>query len=201
MTCARPARLFRSGLPAVARRFAGDRRGLAAIEFAFIAPIMVFLFFAVVEGADAFTAARRVSLAANSLADLVAQETQILDADLDGLFTGMEMIMGVDDAEATFSVVSLVYDTDDERVEVAWSYDEAGGAPYAPGAPYTGFPDETLFDEAASLIIAEVDYEYISRLTSFLVDRITMDRRATRWPRRTPQVQYCEAAPGGPICP
>ncbi len=179
----------------LSRDFAARRDGIAALEFALIAPMMVFMFFAIVEGADALTASRRVTLAANTLADLVAQEAQINSSELDGLFRGVEMISGASDADINFSVVSVIFDPDDERVEVAWSRDDNGGAPYAADAPYTDLPDDTLLDEASSLIVAEVGYDYSSALSKVLVQSIRMERTATRWPRRVTQVRYC-----GPAC-
>ncbi|MEO1015366.1 MAG: TadE/TadG family type IV pilus assembly protein [Pseudomonadota bacterium] len=175
--------------------FFGCQRGLAALEFALIAPVMVFMFFAIVEGADALTASRRMTLAANTLADLVAQEAQITTSELNGLFRGVELISGADDNDIDFTVVSVVFDPDDNRVEVAWSLDDDGGAPYAADTPYTNLPDDTLLDSASSLIVAETAYDYTSELSKVLVQSIRMERTATRWPRQVTEVRYC-----GPSC-
>lgn len=174
--------------------FAACRRGIAATEFAFIAPVMAFLFFAVVEGSDALAASRRITLAANTLADLVAQESQITEADLDGLFAGMEMIAGATDAATTFRVISVVYDPDDDRVEVDWSRDDNGGTPYSKGSAYADLPDATLLDDASSLIVAETEFAYTSGLSKLLIKSIDMERIATRWPRRALRVQYCRTS-------
>ncbi|HBS32134.1 MAG TPA: hypothetical protein DEA40_10395, partial [Parvularcula sp.] len=82
-------------------RFARSASGLAAVEFALIAPIMILLFFGVVEGSGALSASRKTLLASNTLADLVAQETQILKADLDDLFIGMEDVIDPRDIDVT----------------------------------------------------------------------------------------------------
>ena len=184
---------LRPALPTI-RRFASARSGFAATEFALIAPIMVFLFFAVTEGSDALAAGRRITLAANTLADLVAQESQVTNADLNGLFTGMELIAGASDATTSFTIISVVYDEDDDRVEVGWSYDDQGTSPYAQGSAYTGLSDATLLDDASSLIVVEAELNYDSQLSKYLIDTIDMERRATRWPRRALQVEYCGAS-------
>jgi Flp pilus assembly protein TadG len=44
------------------RRFARDRRGVSAVEFALLAPIMVALYLGCVEVSDAVSADRKVSL-------------------------------------------------------------------------------------------------------------------------------------------
>ncbi|MBY0422864.1 MAG: pilus assembly protein, partial [Parvularculaceae bacterium] len=93
------------------RRFAEARSGVAALEFALIAPVMIFLFFAIVEGSDALTESRRASLAANTLADLVAQESQITAADATQLFNGVSQIMNKSPGAVTIRLVSVVFDT------------------------------------------------------------------------------------------
>ena len=70
-------------------RFARDRRGVSAVEFAFIAPVMIGLYFGCAEISDGVAADRKVSLIAGALANLTAQShrpsarpemTNILDA-------------------------------------------------------------------------------------------------------------------------
>jgi Flp pilus assembly protein TadG len=63
---------------AAARRLQRDRKGVAAIEFAMIVPIMFVMFIGAVEMSQAVTVDRRVSQVASSAADLVARaETSI----------------------------------------------------------------------------------------------------------------------------
>ncbi len=180
--------LKRSTLSAYRR----NQSGVAAVEFALLAPVMVMLFFAIIEGSDALAASRRATLAANTLADLVAQETQIATNDLTGLFQGVELISNASDADLDLTIVSLVYDPDDDRIEVAWSRDDNMGVPYAPGSPYPDVGDPSIFDEASSLIVAELDYRYTSELSAFLIDNFTIRKTSARWPRRSGQVALCD---------
>ena len=46
--------------PRFARRFLGDRRGVSAIEFAFIAPVMILMYFGVAELTQGMMAERRM---------------------------------------------------------------------------------------------------------------------------------------------
>jgi Flp pilus assembly protein TadG len=57
----------------LARRWSDDTEGVAAIEFAFIVPIMAFMFIGAVELSQAITVDRRVTQVASSTADLVAR--------------------------------------------------------------------------------------------------------------------------------
>ncbi|MEQ1929388.1 MAG: TadE/TadG family type IV pilus assembly protein [Parvularculaceae bacterium] len=176
-------------------RFLRSSSGIAAIEFAFIAPVMILLFFGVVEGSNAFSVSRRVSLAVNTLADLTSQETQLTADQAGDLFTGVEQIVGQGDIAADIAIVSLIFDPDTDTVVVHWSRDNAGGQPYAPGTEYDGLTDATLLDESSSLIVGEISYTYESALTRHLLSPIDFEKSASRWPRRSARVQFC-TSPG-----
>lgn len=176
------------------RRLHECRSGLAAVEFAFIVPLMIILFFGVVESSDALSQNRRVSLAVNTLADLSAQETELLHSDVDALFDGVAQIAGADSADMTISLVSVIPDPDSGDPIVHWSRNNSGGEPYAQGAAYTKLPASTLLDPGASIIVAELVYPYSSALTSYVMsDIVTFDEAATRWPRRSTRVQLCSS--------
>lgn len=165
--------------------------GIAALEFALLAPIMIFLFFAIVEGSNALSVARRVSIAANTLADLASQESQLSDDQIDDLFTGVGQVIRQGPIVANIRLVSLILDPDTEEVVVHWSYDNTGGQPYAPGSLYTDLADASLLDASSSLIVGEIDYSYAPPLTKALIPNMTFSRLATRWPRRSARVQFC----------
>jgi Flp pilus assembly protein TadG len=69
-------------LAAVAR-FKASASGTAAIEFGFIAPLMMFMFLGAVELSQAVSADRRVSQAAGTAGDLIAQAPSNTDPDVD----------------------------------------------------------------------------------------------------------------------
>jgi len=160
------------------------------MEFALLAPILVVLFFGVVESADGLARSRQVTLAANTLADLAAQESQIKTSDLSDLFDGVEQIMAASGEPVTIRLVSVTVDDDGDPV-VHWSRDNSGAEPYAPGAVYSGLPASTLIDAGASIVVSEIDYDYTSKLTHMFVSTISFERTATRWPRRSLRLQLC----------
>ncbi|MEL6361014.1 MAG: TadE/TadG family type IV pilus assembly protein [Pseudomonadota bacterium] len=183
-------------ITALAQRFGADRSGLAALEFAFIAPIMIVLFFGVIEGSDALSASRRASLAVNTLADLVAQETEIGKDDLDDLFDGVEDIISTGSPITDFRIVSLVYDAVQDKILVDWSLDSSGATPYAKDTEYTGAISSNLLDDTSSIIVGELTYNYKSTISKYVFSDYTMNKTATRWPRRSLSVTYC-----GATCP
>lgn len=175
-------------------RFFSRRDGVAAVEFAFIAPIMVVLFFGLVEGSSALSANRKVILSANTLSDLVAQETSVTKSALDDLFVGMEDIIDSRDIDATFTVISVYYDNADNNVKVHWSYDSTGATPYAAGSLYSGDLDTTILDDTSSVIVGEADYNYVSSISQKIIGPLTLSKLSARWPRRSNKVQLCTSA-------
>lgn len=172
-------------------RAAKCESGMAAAEFALLLPIMIFMFFGLVEGSDALQASRRVSLSVNTLADLAAQATEISPQNADDLFTGVERMLEPNTGvNVSFNLLSIVL-VDDEPV-IHWSVDNNGDTPYVAGAPYTNLEDETVLDEDASLIIVELVYPHQTSMASHVFDStITFNKRAARWPRQSTRVQYC----------
>ena len=61
-----------SSMPRKIRRFGRDRRGVSAVEFAFIAPVMIGLYLGCVEISEGVAVDRKVSLVAGALANLTA---------------------------------------------------------------------------------------------------------------------------------
>ena len=180
--------------------FVKNRSGMAATEFALILPILLFLFFGVVEGSDALSKSRRVTLAANTLADLAAQETELLESSVDSLFVGVEEIVDVDGATMDIRLVSVILEDTDgngtpDAPVVHWSYDNAGGEPYSEGSAYNKLPNPALLTADTAIIVAEVNFPYTSSLTHHFISTVDIDRIATRWPRRSLRVQLC-SAPG-----
>lgn len=180
-----------------------NRSGMAATEFALLLPVLLFIFFGVVEGSDALTVSRKVSQASNTLADLTAQETEIQTSAADDLFTGVEQIINIDGAVMDIRLISVIANPDDDDGDgnpdgnpiVHWSYDNSGGTPIAAGQPYTGLANPALLDANASIIVAEISYPYTSPFSRYFVSTINFEESATRWPRRSFRVQLC-TSPG-----
>ncbi|MBE0692234.1 MAG: pilus assembly protein, partial [Aquamicrobium sp.] len=74
-------------LPKAIRKLGGviaDRRGVAAIEFAFIAPLLLMLYFVTMEVAQGIETNKKVSRVGSMVADLVTQQSrEISTSDLD----------------------------------------------------------------------------------------------------------------------
>ena len=123
-----------SGAGGLLRRFAKDREGVGAIEFAIIFPILLSLYITSFELTVGFSVYKRATRAAGSIADLVAQQ-----ATVDKAYLGTMR----DVAAATFVPygttglklkISGIQIDANKKATIAWSWDQNNGKPYAAGA-------------------------------------------------------------------
>ena len=77
-----PATSFRARLS----RLANDARGVSALEFALLAPVMILLYCGMAELSSGIMAARKSSHATSTVGDLVGQTTQVSASDMYNLF-------------------------------------------------------------------------------------------------------------------
>ena len=76
------------------RSFRRDHRGFAAVEMAFIFPIMILIYFGLVDGTNLLSAKRKITLAASTLGDLTTQAPgTITTTDLTDFYEALEPIM------------------------------------------------------------------------------------------------------------
>ncbi len=169
--------------------------GLAATEFALLLPVLVILFFGLVEASNAMTVNRKVAISSNTLADLAAQSDELRISEMDDLFEGVMTIVEPNDPTGLqLTLVSVILDDDDDPI-VHWSRDHTGATPYAQGASYTNLSDDDVVSDIGSIIVVEMTYTYTPSLTGhFISSPIVFNRQSIRWPRLTNRVQLCDDA-------
>ena len=112
-----------SALKADLVRFAKSKRGVAAIEFAFIAPILLSLYFVTMEVAQAIEANKKVGRAASMIADLITQQQTVNKADVDAIMKiGKSVLQPYSRSEPEFIVTGIqITDEDTPKALVSWS--------------------------------------------------------------------------------
>ncbi|WP_332769685.1 TadE/TadG family type IV pilus assembly protein [Phenylobacterium sp.] len=68
------------------RRLIRNRRGSAAVEFAFIAPVAILFYYALVESSQGMLANRRAGHVATAVGDIVAQNGQTSSEEVEDIF-------------------------------------------------------------------------------------------------------------------
>ena len=134
-----------------------DRRGVMAIEFAIIAPVMLVIFFGTVEFSSAIAVDRKVTLMARTLSDLTSQNISITDTQLTNFFNASTGIMWPYPSTPVKSTITELYvDPNTLAARVQWS---KGSVPRAAGSA-VAIPT-ALQVGGTYLIYSEVSYLYV----------------------------------------
>ena len=162
-----------------------DRRGVSAVEFALLAPVMIVILFGSVETSLLLTADRKVTQTASSVADLVAQDDIITVDEMTDIFTASTAILEPYDTAPLQMRVSSVSMAADNSISVDWS-EGKNMTPRAPGSSVS--MPSGLLQPNTSIVMAEVSYAYVSSIGAFLKTPITLNDTFYLRPRRALKV-------------
>jgi Flp pilus assembly protein TadG len=99
-----------------------DCRGVAATEFVMIVPLMLAMFFGLVELSSGVAVDRKVTLVARTLSDLTSQSIAVTDNDLKNFFAASIGILTPYPATPTQSTITELYiDPTTLQAKVQWS--------------------------------------------------------------------------------
>lgn len=180
--------------------------GAAMIEMSFAAPILVALLLGVVDFGQAMTIDRRLSVVANSMADLIARSDTITGNELGDIREVVKEIIKpfplLDDQsnEKLGILITSIATDGDNSTEVKWTC--ASGANVSdserPLGPYLSLPPG-LAEANSSIIETIVRYEFTPTMAFFLGD-YTIEKAAYFRPRISTEVENpgseCQAAGG-----
>ncbi|WP_095198359.1 TadE/TadG family type IV pilus assembly protein [Mesorhizobium carmichaelinearum] len=124
-----------AGLWSKAVGFCANRRGVAAVEFALIVPILLIMYFMTMEASQAIETSKKVSRIGSMVADLITQQPTIVKADLDAIMKiGTSTIQPYNRSTPNITITAIQVTTDPTpRVLVVWSRKVASGV-YSVGA-------------------------------------------------------------------
>jgi Flp pilus assembly protein TadG len=191
-------RLAMARIKAVVRDFRQDVRGIAAVEFGFIAPILLVMLLGTVELTRAISIDRRFSLVTSTVADLVTREEALTGTEVNAIYDVAAQIMRpYEVAPLKISIVpvaaiktgtNLVYPIATNRP----GYN--GGSVPARCAAYT--LTDGMLAEKESVIIVEGVYTFSPLFAGFL-SAFGLDMAQTDWthkafarPRKSAYVDF-----------
>jgi Flp pilus assembly protein TadG len=174
-----------------------DCRGLAAIEFAMILPLMLVLFFGTVEFSSGIAVDRKVTIMARTLSDLTSQNVSVTTTQLNNIFNASTGIMTPYSTTPVNARIVELYIDSNLVVHSIWS------APSGASPPSGTITVPTALKIADSyLIYSEVSYTYTPAV-GFIMTKtgITMSDFTYTRPRQSRCVYYPPPSASTPSCP
>ncbi len=207
-----------------------DRAGLAAVEFALVAPVMVILLFGAIELGNAFRIQTKVNTATGQLAELIAGQQAVTapNGNLVDMCNGVAMNL-LPYATGTLSADIVSGTNDHPSNRVAGSTDNTTVGPYldwentsscptkdaspmgangayalasSPASMLTksGTSYSTDYGMGYSVIVVQTTYTYANVLPLFLGRSITFSALAVARPRQNSEIM-CTNTAGTTACP
>jgi Flp pilus assembly protein TadG len=165
--------------------FARERRGLAAVEFAMLLPVMMTLYLGTVEASQGIAADRKVELTAHSLADLASQYTDITNADMSNILNAGTAIIAPYSTANLQEVLSEVSINAQGVGTVVWS-DTLGGTALTVGQTVT--VPSSLAVPNSYLVLAQVQYAYNPTYGYVMTGTITLKDQSFMRPRESTSI-------------
>jgi Flp pilus assembly protein TadG len=203
------------GAPVRARgaltKFVADRRGIAATEFAVIAPIMLVLLFATIQFCSALAMDRKVSLVARTIANLTSQGAVASTSDLANFFGAANYVMRPyvqpSYPAPNMTISELYIDPSSGNARVQWS---VGSAPHTAGFVVSTIPPSMIARDPTTnaiipnqyIIYSEVNTSYTPWLGNYgmMSATVTLSDVAYALPRQSTCVFY-PSTPSPATCP
>jgi Flp pilus assembly protein TadG len=139
---------------------------LLAIEFAVIAPLMLALFFGVVEMCNGIAVYRKVSIMAHTLSDLTSQSTSVQDADLTNFFAASTGVMTPFPTTPIKQGIVELWVNSSGQARVQWAKNSDGSTPVAAGT-VVAIP-ASLQVANTYVIYSSVTYSYVPAVPYFI---------------------------------
>ena len=171
----------------VFRRFRQDKRGVSAVEFALLLPIMLTLYFGTVEVSQMVSVKRKLSHATSALGDLVTQYAKLDGTEMSNILDASSAIMvPFPDSELKI-VLSGVWVDDKGKAKVTWS-EARHRAPLAKNAPISLPGNMNVAD--TGLVVAELEYKYTPSIGYALTGSFVLKDQFFLRPRVGDEVEY-----------
>ncbi len=167
------------------RRLWRSQSGVSAVEFAFIAPVMVVMFLGTVELSDALSCRQKVTSVASTAADLVAQKTKVTDTDKANIFNALNSIIYPYPTTGAKIRITSIIDGGASGPKVAWS-DAQNMTALSPGSSVS--VPTGLVQTGGSVIRAEITYSFTSGTAKLVTNGISMTDTFYARPRKIAQI-------------
>ena len=142
-----------------------DTKGVSAVEFAMIIPLMFVMFFGMLDLSNGFAVDRKISQISQGMADLASRYTTLAETDVSNFFIIADAMLTPYDKTQLKATISQVYiDPSTKTAKVVWSRgDEKKNV-----GTVVSVPTNLIVKDAAGnylpnqyLILGEANYKYV----------------------------------------
>jgi Flp pilus assembly protein TadG len=175
-------------------RFACDREGVSAIEFALVLPFMLLIYIGSVELAEGLAIQFKVTETARTVTDLTSQQAAIDSTQMSGILNAAVQVVSPYPAGSMIMTVSEVTTNGAGQGTITWSC-SLNGTAHPIGTSVT-LP-AALQTANISLIWGEVTYPYTPQLGYVITGTIDIYENAYFYPRL---VKSISPPPSPPPC-
>ena len=146
--------------PSLRQRLLANQDGIAAMEFALIAPFIIGVYLGLAEISLALGADRQVAHSASVAGDMVAQDTEIEPDNMADIISAAMRVSQIDDpANYTLHLQSFEKDSDGKVISLGSAVYNAANAGDLPKVDPKTFGPE-LLSEDSGVVVARVVYKY-----------------------------------------
>ena len=135
-----------------------DRSGASALEFAFLAPILLAIYISSFEITTGYSVSQKTLRAAGTIADIVTRQETVNKAFLSGMIEAAEATIAPSPAPGLKLKITGVTIDSAGNAKVLWSWDENGGQPYTKGFPV--FLPDDMKKADSFLVRAELSVQH-----------------------------------------
>jgi Flp pilus assembly protein TadG len=166
-------------------RLGGDQRGVSAVEFAMILPLMITLYLGAVEISQGVGIDRKVTLTTRTVADLTSQVTSVTSTDMSGILNASAQVIMPYDASKLKVTVSQVKIDANSTATIDWSC-TLNGTKRTAGSAVT-LPS-ALAIANSYLIWSEVSYSYKPTIGYVVTGTLNLSDQIYMRPRQSNNV-------------
>jgi Flp pilus assembly protein TadG len=169
------------------RLLRGDARGVAAVEFALVVPMVIIVYAGGFEIAQAATVYRKLTDTTVQLANVTSQYTTVATPDLNTIFGASSQIMAPYSTTPLTIVMSEVTTTAGNVAKVTWSQGYPTGTTALAVGSVVTMPTG-LASPSSNYIYVQTTYNYTTTVGSAFVGNIPMKNQVFMIPRESPSI-------------
>jgi Flp pilus assembly protein TadG len=181
------------------RRFLASTRGIAAVEFSLVFPILLVMLLATIDAGRAVAVSMKVRAAAYALDAMANQYLYIYDSDMQQILGAAAVVLSPFSSTPASVILSQIQVSASGRATVIWS-DQLNSTAYSAGHTLT-IPTSLTNTSASNkvcqdstypscyLLLAEVSYTYTPLFAQFITGPITLSDKVYAVPRSVTCIQ------------